>query len=383
MKRKRVLILGSTGSIGVNTLKVIDRYPEYFEVVGLTANNNRQLLESQIRKFKPRHVSIGLKGIDHLHRNFQRKSLKIWSLDDIADMAVLSEVDVVVLGIQGAAALLPFLKAVQAGKIVAPANKEALVMAGHLIMKEARKSKAVIIPIDSEQSAIFQCLQKADRQELAKVYLTASGGPLRHVSQKDFHRLSVSDVLSHPRWKMGKKITVDSATLMNKGLEVIEARWLFNLTMREIDVVIHPEAIIHSMVEFRDGSIIAQLGVTDMRIPIQYALSYPKRLSTGLEKLDLIKLQKLTFEKPDIKKFPALELCYTVGLKGETFPCVLNAANEEGVHAFLNGKIPFNRIVNIVEKVVSRHVGQANPTLSDIWAADQWAREEAQRYIHN
>jgi len=191
MKRKRVLILGSTGSIGVNTLKVIDRYPEYFEVVGLTANNNRQLLESQIRKFKPRHVSIGLKGVDHLHRNFQRKSLKIWSLDDIADMAVLSEVDVVVLGIQGAAALLPFLKAVQAGKIVAPANKEALVMAGHLIMKEARKSQAVIIPIDSEQSAIFQCLQKADRQELAKVYLTASGGPLRQVSQKDFHRLSV------------------------------------------------------------------------------------------------------------------------------------------------------------------------------------------------
>lgn len=384
MKKKRVAILGSTGSIGVNALKVIERHSDQFEVVALTAFNNVDLLIRQIEQFRPRHVAVGPKGLSCLEKQIISKNTKLWDArSEIGDIVALPEVDIVILAIQGTAALLPFLNAVRNRKTVAPANKEALVMAGHILMAEAKKYGVTIIPVDSEQSAIFQCLEGRNRKDLKRILLTASGGALRCVKKSSFSRLTVQQVLSHPRWKMGKKITIDSATLMNKGLEVIEARWLFDVPVDEIDVVIHPEAIIHSMVEFQDGSILAQLGVTDMRLPIQYALTFPQRFPTGLKTMDFVELKQLTFEKPDFRKFPALELCFVVGRKGGTLPAVLNAANEEAVSAFLSERIRFTKIVQIVEKVVSLHRGVATPTLNEVLSADQWAREKAKSYIPN
>jgi 1-deoxy-D-xylulose-5-phosphate reductoisomerase len=281
---------------------------------------------------------------------------------------------------RGAGALAPFLEAARAGKRIAPANKEALVIAGDLIMKEVRQHQAQIIPVDSEQSAIFQCLD-GQRSPARRVHLTASGGALRDVPVKDFSKMSVKDILRHPRWQMGSKITVDSATLMNKGFEFIEAQKLFGLSFEQINIVIHPEAIIHSMVEFQDGSVLAQLAVTDMRLPIQYALTYPERLDTGLNSLDLIKLKSLTFQKPDLKKFPALGLAMIVAQTGGTLPCVLNAADEEAVDAFLNEKIGFKSIYKVVEKVVRNHKIKNNPTLNDIYEADEWARIETRKLL--
>ena len=275
----------------------------------------------------------------------------------------------------------PFLDAIRCGKTIAPANKEALVVAGHLIMREAKRHNSVIVPVDSEQSAIFQCLDGRKRNELKKVYLTASGGPLHKVFKKRFDEMTVSQILKHPRWKMGKKITVDSATLMNKGLEVIEAQWLFGLNVKNIEVVIHPEAVIHSMVEFIDGSILAQLGITDMRLPIQYALTYPQRYETRLRQIDFSKLRQLTFDKPDFDKFPALALCFYVARKGGTLPCVLNAANEQAVEAFLKHRLKFLDIYNIVERVVTRHKNVQKPKLRDIYEADIWARQHACKLI--
>jgi len=382
MSIKRVLVLGSTGSIGINTLKVIERFPDQFKVVGLSAFNNVDLLARQVRQFSPKYVALGPNKIKAFRREVRRASLKIFDAStEIEDLVSLGDVDVVVLGIQGSAALKPFLAAVRSGKKIAPANKEALVMAGSLIMQEARRHKADIVPVDSEQSAIFQCLQGHNRAELKKIYLTASGGPLRGVKKSQFDRISRNAILDHPRWKMGKKITVDSATLMNKGLEVIEAMWLFDLRVNQIEVVIHPESIVHSMVEFCDGAVIAQMGVTDMRIPIQYALTYPKRLATKLPAMDFFKQRQLTFLKPDFKKFPALELCFAVAHKGETYGSVLNAANEEAVDAFLKGLICFSKIFNVVQKVVSRHKPAKALTIETILTADRWAREEARRFI--
>ena len=379
---KNVVILGSTGSIGINTLKVIERFPGQFKVFGLTAYNNVELLEEQIKKFSPQYVAVNSKGFDYLSKKSIAKKITILSVDtDLEDLVALSKVDVVVIAMRGSAALKPFLSAVRASKTVAPANKEALVVAGDIIMKEARKHKAKIIPIDSEQSAIFQCLQGNDRKALKRIHLTASGGPLLDVPESKFDQLSIKEILRHPRWKMGKKITVDSATLMNKGFEVIEAKRLFGLTMKEIDVVVHPEAIIHSMVEFQDGSIIAQLSQTDMRLPIQYALTYPQRLKANLESLDFAQLKQLTFRRPDLKKFPCLSLAFYAAEKGGTLPCVLNAADEEAVDAFLSGKIKFTDIFKIVEKVVKKHNNSQEASLSAILNADRWAREETQKII--
>jgi len=284
---------------------------------------------------------------------------------------------------RGSKALEPFLTAVKNGKTVAPANKEALVIAGDILMSQAKKHDATVIPVDSEQSAIFQCLNGQNRNELKKVFLTASGGPLYNLAKSKFNKLSIKQVLNHPRWKMGKKITVDSANLMNKGFEVIEAKVLFNLDISQIEVVVHPQAIIHSMVEFNDGSIIAQLGQTDMRIPIQYALTYPHRLNTGLQSMDFFELKNLTFLKPNFQKFPALQLAFDVAKKGGTLPCVLNAADEEAVDAFLNKKLKFTDIYKVVEKVIRMHKMIKKPKLKDIYQTDQWAREQAQRYILN
>jgi len=379
MKPCQLAILGSTGSIGLNTLKVVDHNPRRFRVKALSANNNFQLLEEQIKKYKPTHVAVGKEGLDHF-KSRGIKGVKFYPVENCCQLASLKEVDVVVLAMCGTGALKPFLEALRAGKTVAPANKEALVIAGDLIMNEARKFKARIIPIDSEQSAIFQCLEGQDSKP-SFVHLTASGGPLREVRAKDFKRMTPQDILTHPRWKMGPKITVDSATLMNKGFEVIEAKHLFGLNFDQIKVLVHPEAIIHSMVEFADGSLLAQLGVTDMRLPIQYALTYPERLPTGIKALDLAALGLLSFQKPDFKKFPSLDLAYEVGRQAGTLPAVLNAADEEAVGAFLNGKIGFLSIYKIVEKVVLRHAIIKIPSLEGILEADKWARLEAKKLI--
>ena len=382
MTVKKIALLGSTGSIGLNTLKVVERFPSRFKITGLTAYKNFELLGEQIKKFNPLFVAVNRDGMDYLKKYLSLNGTKVFNADtDIPELVASKEVDTVVLAIGGSAALSPFLNAVRAGKTVAPANKEALVMAGHIIMSEVKKYGARIVPIDSEQSAIFQCLEGKDKKELKRIYLTASGGPLWNVPKKKFDKISIQKILKHPRWKMGKKITVDSATLMNKGLEVIEAKWLFDVDVEQINVLIHPEAVIHSMVEFKDGSILAQLGVTDMRLPIQYALTYPKRLETDLSQMDFSKLGKLTFKKPDLGKFPAVDLCYHVAKKEGTYPCVLNAANEEAVKAFLEGSLKFSGIYKVAEKVVLRHRGLLKPTLNEIWQADHWAREEAQKII--
>lgn len=377
-----VVILGSTGSIGINTLKVVDRYPDCFKVVGLSALNNHELLAAQARQYRPKYVGISQQKRALLKKALSETSLKILEAEsELSWLVSRPEVDIVVIGMSGSAALEPFLSAARAGKRIAPANKEALVIAGDMIMKEAAEHGAEVIPVDSEQSAVFQCLAGGRRKDLHKVFLTASGGALRRVPSSRFAALRVGDILNHPRWKMGKKITVDSATLMNKGFEVIEAQRLFGLKVEEIEVVIHPEAVIHSMVAFQDGSVVAQLGITDMRLPIQYALTYPERKGTGLKPLDFFEMKRLTFAKPNIKKFPSLALAIEVAGRGGTLPSVLNAADEEAVQAFLNERIPFPGIYNIVEKIVMSHIIIGNPGIPDILAADAWARQEVRKRI--
>jgi 1-deoxy-D-xylulose-5-phosphate reductoisomerase len=381
MKRKKILILGSTGSIGINALKVVERFPDKFEVVALTAYNNIRVLARQIRQFRPKYAAVKFNGIDELKKTVFR-SLKILDVErDIEQVVSLAEVDIVVIGMSGSAALKPFLKAVQCGKRVATANKEALVIAGEIIMREAKKFGAQVVPIDSEQSAILQCLQGQERKDLKVVHLTASGGPLLRVKKDRFDKLTVEEILAHPRWKMGKRITVDSATLMNKGFEVIEAMRLFGLQKHEINIVIHPEAIIHSMVEYKDGSIMAQLAETDMRLPIQYALSYPQRWGTNLKGLNFFELQKLTFEKPDLNRFPCLGLALWVAEQGGTLPSVLNASDEIAVDAFLNRKIPFTAIFETVKLVVGKHQLTNNPSIEEVLVADEWARVKTKEYI--
>ena len=377
--RRNIAILGSTGSIGINTLKVVDRYPKEFKVVALTAYNNFKLLERQIKKYRPMHVAVGEEGLKYFSK-LGIKGVRLHPTSALSYIAGLKEVDVVVIGMRGAGALMPFLAAAKAGKRIAPANKEALVIAGDLIMAEARRHKATIIPVDSEQSAIFQCLD-GQKAPVACVHLTASGGALKNVPQKHFNRMTVKDILRHPRWKMGPKITVDSATLMNKGFEVIEAQRLFGLRYDQIKVVIHPEAIIHSMVEFADGALLAQLGLTDMRLPIQYALTYPERLPTGLKQLDFTQLGQLTFQSPDLNKFPSLALAFEAARRGGTLPAVLNAADEEAVDAFLSGMIRFTDIYKIVEKVFTAHKHVRQAGLDDILEADQWARRQARMIL--
>ena len=382
MTRRNIVILGSTGSIGINTLKVIERFADRFNVVGLTAYNNYRLLEQQVRKFRPSHVAVNGRGVDYLRRHINTKATRILNVDaDVDEIIRLRSADVIVVAMHGSAALKPFLTAVRTGKTVAPANKEALVSAGDILMREAKEHQAAIVPIDSEQSAIFQCLAGQDRVYLKKIYLTASGGALLNIAASRFDDLSVTQILKHPRWKMGKRITVDSASLMNKGFEVIEAKHLFGLAVEDIEVIVHPEAIIHSMVEFTDGSIVAQLGVTDMRLPIQYALTYPQRWKSGLRGIDFTRLRQLTFRKPDYKKFPSLALAIEVGRRGGTLPAVLNASDEMAVGAFLKRRLPFTGIHKLVERVVQKHKIVAAPSFSQILAADQWARQEAGRLI--
>jgi 1-deoxy-D-xylulose-5-phosphate reductoisomerase len=375
----RIAILGSTGSIGESTLQVIRRFPDQFKVTRLSTNSNIGSLHKQIREFKPTAVCVrDLRAAQELKRKAPA-GVKVYSGEEAhASFAIDRSVDKIVLAVSGSGALTPLFNAVEAGKTIALANKEALVMAGPLIMRIAKKSGAQLLPIDSEQSAIWQCLDGQNKAALKQIYLTASGGPLRGLALKDLKKVTIRRVLRHPRWKMGKKITVDSATLMNKGLEVLEGMFLFGISADKIKTVVHPEAIIHSMVEFIDGVILAQLSVTDMRVPIQYALSYPARLKNSSGQwLDFFRLKSLNFEKPDLKKFPCLALAYRAARELGTAPAVVNAANEVCVDAFLEEKIAFEEIAVTIERVLNRHSNCLRPTLGDILYADIWARQHA------
>ena len=375
---KRIAVLGSSGSIGQSTLSVIRSLPQQFKVVALSVNSDVVKLKQQIREFKPRLVCVRDKRAALKLRSNISSSIKVFCAEEgLSEMVKDAQIDLVMFAITGSAALDPLLVAIKHGKDIALANKEALVMAGPIVMHLAKKYKVNILPVDSEQSAIWQSLGGFQQTDVRQVYLTASGGSLRNLPRSKFKQVTLKKVLQHPRWKMGKKITVDSATLMNKGLELLEAMFLFNLGVEKIKILIHPEALIHSMVEFNDGVIMAQLSAADMRIPIQYALSYPQRLVSKFSGIDFYSLRNLHFEKPDLEKFPCLGLAYQAARELGTMPAVLNAANEVSVNNFLNKHINFLAIPKIVEKVMRRHRRITNPGLVDIMAADAWAREEA------
>lgn len=379
---KRVAILGSTGSIGKTTLEIIKQHKKEFALEALTANNNVAALKKQIAEFRPRKIAVfDAQARSKLCSDSNIRRGIYSGAEGLCRIASDKEVDIVVLAISGSAALLPLLAAIDAGKTIALANKEALVMAGEIIMRRLKKSRAKIIPVDSEQSAIFQCLEGRQAAELQRVYLTASGGSLYNVPLKEFSSLSREEILDHPRWRMGKKITVDSATLMNKGLEVIEARWLFDIDVSRISVLIHRQAIIHSMVEFLDGVVLAQLGVTDMALPIQYALSYPRRLPNKKYNLNFLKVGHLSFEKADTVKFPCLDFAYRAAKDAGSAPAAMNAANEEAVKAFLDKRASFVFIPKVIEKIMSKHRVINSPDLDAILETDRWAREEARRLI--
>ena len=379
---KKVAILGSTGSIGLNTLDVIDNsLSSEFEVCGLAAKENLDLLCSQILKYRPEVAClVNEKKAGELREKLKDCEVEIFSgQEGLVRVAAHKEADIVVTAVVGAAGLLPTLEAIKRGKRIALANKETLVMAGEIVTREAEKSGSEILPVDSEHNAVFQCLQGRDPSEIKRIILTASGGPFR--GQKDLSRITPKEALAHPTWKMGAKISIDSATLMNKGLEVIEACYLFGLSPAHISVLIHPQSIIHSMVEFADGSYLAQLGIADMRIPIAYALTYPHRLPNKLDELDLAKIGNLTFEEPDISRFPCLGLAYQAVEAGGTMPAVLNAANEVAVERFLKEKIDFLDIWKIVQEVMKRHKIKKGKMIEEVLAADVWAREEARKIV--
>jgi 1-deoxy-D-xylulose-5-phosphate reductoisomerase len=369
---KQVAVLGSTGSIGRQTLEVISALPHRFSVIGLAAGHNTDLLAEQINQFKPRLV--------HSQGKISLTSAKyeVLSLEEIASHP---EVDIVVIATSGKWGLKPTLAAVKAGKRLALANKESLVMAGEIITREAKLNKAQIIPVDSEHSAIFQCLE-GEKQKAARIILTASGGPFLGYSPAQLAKVTPEQALKHPSWRMGKKVTIDSATLMNKGLEVIEARWLFNTPFDNIRVLINPQSIIHSMVEFADGSVKAQLSQPDMRLPIQYALSYPERLANpNLPRLDWENIKELNFEPPDFDRFPCPKLAIEAGKKGGTYPAVLCAADETAVELFLSKRIKFTDIPHLVRQALDEHQATTHPTLEEILAADSQARENVEKMV--
>jgi len=380
---KRLSILGSTGSIGVNTLHIVNQFPERFKVVSLSAGLNTQLLKQQILQFKPKVVSVLNKELSEaLRRELPDVSVEIvYGIEGLIQVATHPEVDQVVSAIVGAVGLIPTLSAIKTGKTLALANKEPLVMAGKIMMEEAKRNHAQILPVDSEHSAIFQALLGHRKEDVHRLILTASGGPFLNLPLARFHEVTVKEALNHPHWEMGKKITIDSASLMNKGLEVIEAHWLFNIPLEKIVVLIHPQSVIHSMVEYIDGSIVTQMGIADMRIPIAYALSFPERLNLNLPPLDLSKREALTFSLPDPGKFPCLRLAYQSIEIGETMPAILNAANEVAVNAFLEGSLKFTEIPLLLKRVMEEHEVKPVHTIEDILKADHWARERSKAIL--
>ena len=381
---KTIALLGSTGSIGVSTLALVREFPERFRVHGMVAGQNLMLLAKQVKEFSPNCVSIrNEQDVPRLRRLLGNHKVEIlWGESGASAVASSAEVDVVLAAIVGGAGLMPCLQGVLAGKEIALANKEALVMAGELFVDAAKQRGVRLLPVDSEHSAVFQCLQGNHRAEVDKIILTASGGPFLRTPLSQLDKVSVAQALKHPNWKMGQKITIDSATMMNKGLEVIEARWEFDMQPDRIDVVIHPESVVHSMVRYQDGSIIAQLGIADMRIPIAYALAFPHRLEGSWPPLDLKRHGQLNFMPLEKRRFPALSLAYAALREGGTMPTVLNAANEVAVAAFLDRRIGFREIHRIITRTMHKHRNRRATEVGEILEVDRWAREKASSWIH-
>jgi 1-deoxy-D-xylulose-5-phosphate reductoisomerase len=378
MTVKNLSILGSTGSIGVSTLEIIAAHPEQFRVVALTAGYNLDLFQQQVRTFNPEIVSVvNADDAERLRQTLGADAPEILSgVEGLIACASHPDVDMAVSAIVGAAGLVPTMAAIEAGKDIALANKETLVTAGSLVMNAIEKAGVKLYPVDSEHSAIFQSLEGHRERDVRRLILTASGGPFRDRNPDTFGEITLEDALAHPNWNMGRKITIDSATMMNKGLEVIEAHWLFNLPGEQIDVHIHPQSIVHSMVEYVDGSVIAQLGIPDMKTPIAYALSYPERLTLDLPPLDLCQLGKLTFQPPDLKQFPCLDLAYQALAEGGSAPAVLNAANEIVVGAFLDRRIGFTDIPDLIRATLDKHQVVSLNSIEEVLLVDRWAREE-------
>ncbi|PGD64010.1 1-deoxy-D-xylulose-5-phosphate reductoisomerase [Bacillus wiedmannii] len=374
---RNIVILGSTGSIGTSALEVIRNNPDKFRVVGMSAFSNIELFSKQIEEFKPEIISIGSES-DAKTLKYRFPSLSIThGQPGLIEVAAYSKADLVLSAVVGSIGILPTIEALKNGKDIAIANKETLVAAGHIVTATAEKYKRKLIPVDSEHSAIFQCLNGENEKEISNLIITASGGAFRDKSRAEMINLKASEALKHPNWQMGAKLTIDSATLMNKGLEVIEAHWLFNIPYEKIQVLVHKESIIHSMVEFQDGSIMAQLGQPDMKTPIQYSFTYPNRLKSDYHKLKLSEIRALHFEEPNLEKFPCLKLAYDAGKIGGTMPAVLNAANEIVNKLYLEDIIKFLDIEKILYNVMSKHDVIANPDLNQILDYDNWARQEA------
>ncbi|MGN0200111.1 MAG: 1-deoxy-D-xylulose-5-phosphate reductoisomerase [Candidatus Cryptobacteroides sp.] len=384
MRKRRIAILGSTGSIGTQTLDVIRQHRELFEVELISARRNVALLSAQAREFDAANVVICEDSkYSELSGALEGSDCKVWSgVDSLCELVKLQSVDIVVGAMVGFSGLRPTLAALEAGKIVALANKETLVAAGPIVIRTMREHNAVILPVDSEHSAIFQCLLAAQGNKVEKIHLTASGGPFRTWERAKIAAATAREALKHPNWDMGAKVTIDSATMMNKGFEVIEAKWLFDMDPDKINVVVHPESIIHSMVEFTDGAVIAQMGCPDMREPIGFALSFPERVSVGNRKLDFATLGQISFEAPDLKRFPCLELAYEAIRRGGNAPCALNAANEVAVAAYLKGLIGFYDIARINERCLNGLNFVAEPSLEDIFGTNQEIASIADGYIN-
>jgi 1-deoxy-D-xylulose-5-phosphate reductoisomerase len=376
---KRLAILGATGSIGRSALSVVDAHPERLRVVGLAAGDNAELLAEQARQYSPRVVALATsQAADRFRSSYPTFAGHVEvGADGLVAVAMADEADIVLCASSGTAALEAVLAAIEAGKTIALANKEILVMAGALVTAAAARRAVAVLPVDSEHNAIHQCLHARGAHEVRRLVLTASGGPFRHMSTAELEQVRPEAALQHPTWRMGRKITIDSATLMNKGLEVIEAHWLFGVDADRIDVMIHPQSIVHSMVELMDGSVIAQLGVTDMRLPIQYACSYPDRWDGALPRLDLVRAGRLEFDEPDQARFPCLRLAYRALREGATCPVVLNAANEVAVAAFLDGRLGFTMIPAMIERVMNDHRPEPVSSVDVVRRVDAWARERA------
>ena len=378
---KAITLLGSTGSIGTQTLDIVSQYPEQFRIVGLAAGRNGAMLAQQIRQFRPQIAAIcdpdQLSVVQEAIASLDYQPILLAGEDGITEVARYGDSEVVVTGIVGCAGLMPTIAAIQAGKDIALANKETLIAGGPVVLPLVKQHNVKLLPADSEHSAIFQCLQGVPEGGLRRILLTASGGSFRDLPVEKLASVTVADALKHPNWTMGRKITIDSATLMNKGLEVIEAHYLFGVDYDHIEIVIHPQSIIHSLIELQDTSVLAQLGLPDMRLPLLYALSYPERIATDWQRLDLLKCGDLTFRAPDHHKYPCMQLAYAAGRAGGSMPAVLNAANEQAVDLFLREQIGFLDIPRLIEQVCDRHQSQnhSEPSLDDIIAADQWARE--------
>ena len=377
---KSLSILGSTGSIGTQTLDIARNNPDEFKIIGLTANNNIEILKKQINEFNPEAVAVmNEEKADELKKDID---INVYSgIDGIIKIATLNEADTVINSLVGSIGVKPTIEAIKSKKNIALANKETLVTAGSVVMEEVRKNNVNLMPIDSEHSAIFQCLNGENINDVNKIIITCSGGAFKNLTKQQLEKATAEDALQHPTWNMGNKITIDSATLMNKGFEVIEAHWLYNLPYEKIDVVIHPKSIIHSLVEFKDNSVLAQLGNPDMKIPIQYALSYPKRFNSDSKKLNLTEIKNLSFSEPDFELFPCLKYAYDAGKTGGTLPAVLNAANEVLVHAFLENKIKFLDIPKLINKMMDSHNVIKNPDLNQILDVDKKVKEDTKKII--